>query len=144
MNTNKRCINMYWCLFWVFIWIRVKWDPAIKSILRLLLLFLHFIFLNGFCTLSWIACESVCINNNILLLLPAQDEEKAHEPGIHSHFIGDLGEHLLSAGGAGDHARRAPELRFIIHKLVPVPVSGRCLNCQSEGGKQSKQRVSRI
>lgn len=114
----QSCIDVKWCLF------------AIIS----------FAFLHESCTLSWIACESFSVND-VFFVLPAQDEEDAHEPGVRSHFICDLGEHLLLAAGAGDHAGRASELRLIIHKLVPV--SGRRVNCKSEGGKhsESKQEV---
>lgn len=55
-----------------------------------------------------------------VFLLPAQYKEEAHEPGVGSHFIGDVCEHLLSAAGAGDHAGRASQLRLVTHKLVPV------------------------
>lgn len=41
---------------------------------------------------------------------PAQNEQDAHEPGEGTHFVGDVGEHLLSAGGAGGGSRRAAQL----------------------------------
>lgn len=49
---------------------------------------------------------------------PAQNEQEAGEPGEGAHFVGDVGEHLLSAAGAGGGTRRAAQLRVVAHILI--------------------------
>ena len=72
-----------------------------------------------------------------LLLLPAQDEQEAHEPGEGAHFVVDVGEHLLAAGRAGGHPRGAAQLRVVAYKLVLAVTSRRGLNCESKKGASS-------
>lgn len=49
---------------------------------------------------------------------PEADEEQAHEPGVSSGLVGDVGHDLLLAGGAGRHAGVKAQRRVVAHKLL--------------------------
>lgn len=51
---------------------------------------------------------------------PEADEEEAHEPGISTGLVGDVGHDLLLAGGAGRHTRVKAQCCVIAHKLLTL------------------------